>query len=266
MRSTLLNMTWTEVQALDWANTVWVMVVGPTEQHGPHLPLGTDVFVAQAMAERVMRFIETEVGWSVVEVPGISYVPAVLSRHYPGSVSIRKRHYRVYLQDILGSYAANGLSQGILVSTHIDPPFVRETQAACLEINERYGVRFIHGYEKFPLEDLISGRAENVFGQVVRGDVHAGVLESSAMLAVAPELVRHEVMVNLSEQSVAFGQMAELQSFRDLGNGLGYTGKPPESEARYGEIWLEHYGSLFLDVVRDYCAGQDVFDRLAIGE
>jgi creatinine amidohydrolase len=260
----LRNMTWTEIAELDPARSAVVMVVGPTEQHGPHLPLGTDVMVAEEMARRMIHLLEDEVGWTVVMAPMIAFVPSVLSRSFPGSVSVRKQHYQDYVTDVLASFAENGLRHLILISTHIDPPFVRATQAACRAVNETWGVRAIHGYERFPLEDVMSGRAPEIFGYRLTGDVHAGILETSSMLVARPELVRRGVAAELPPQPVEFDELARLRSLRDLGNGLGYTGYPALGEIEYGKIWFERYGRLFGDVLRRYAAGEDVTAELAL--
>lgn len=262
----LRNMTWTEIAQLDPERSAVVMVVGPTEQHGPHLPLGTDVMVAEEMARRMIDVLEDEIGWTVVRAPMISFVPSVLSRSFPGSVSVRKQHYQDYMTDVLESFAANGLRHLILISTHIDPPFVRATQLACRTVNDTYGVRAIHGYERFPLEDVVSGRAPEIFGYRVTGDVHAGILETSTMLVARPELVRTPIAAALPPQPTEFRELAGLSSLRDLGNGLGYTGYPSLSQAEYGKIWFERYGRLFGDVLRRYAAGEDVTPMLAIDD
>ncbi|PSR21658.1 MAG: hypothetical protein C7B45_10090 [Sulfobacillus acidophilus] len=260
----LTEMSWVDIGELPRATTLWMMVVGPTEQHGPHLPLGTDFMVAQEMAQRMTRFLEGECGWTVVEVPPLYYVPAVLSREYPGSVSIRKERYRAYLEDVVESYAKNGLLQGVLISTHIDPPFVHTTQEVLRAINVRYGARYIHGYERFPMEDVLSGDAPELFGYHFPGDVHAGILETSSLTVARPELVQWDRARSLEDQPIEFAVLAQSRSFRCVGNGLGYTGYPRLANAHYGEIWYHRYGRLFGAVLQSYCQGEDVFERLSI--
>src|SRR5262245_39517096 len=46
----LADLTWEEVRDLDHARAVAILPVGAVEAHGPHLPLGTDVVIARAMA------------------------------------------------------------------------------------------------------------------------------------------------------------------------------------------------------------------------
>ncbi len=260
----LVDTPWVDVEALDKETTVLMMVIGPTEQHGPHLPLGTDFLVAQEMARRMQRVLEEECGWTVVEAPPIYYVPAVLSRQYPGSVTVRKEHYRAYLEDVVASYAANGFKNGVLISTHIDPPFVLTTQLVLEGVNAQYKSRFIHGYERFPMEDVMSGRAPDIFGYGLEGDVHAGILETSSLSIAHSDLVRWDRAQSLEDQPIGFHELAQSRSFRQVGNGLGYTGYPRLASTRYGEIWYDRYGQMFRAILQSYCQGQDVFEQLSI--
>ncbi len=260
----LVDTTWVDLESVCRETTLLMMVVGPTEQHGPHLPLGTDFMVAKEMARRMTQVVEEECGWLVMEVPPIYYVPAVLSREYPGSVSIRKEHYRNYLMDVMESYATNGFSHGILISTHIDPPFVITTQSVLMEINLRYGTRYIHGYDRFPMEDVLSGRAPEIFGYQLPGDVHAGILETSSMAVARPELVDWARAKLLEDQPIEFQDLAKTQSFLEVGNGLGYTGYPRLASVEYGQLWYHRYGRMLRDVLIAYCRGDDVFDRLSL--
>ncbi|MBE3568473.1 MAG: creatininase family protein, partial [Thermogemmatispora sp.] len=47
-------MSWTELDHLDRERTVILMSAGPLEQHGPHLPVGTDVFAAEEVTRRLL--------------------------------------------------------------------------------------------------------------------------------------------------------------------------------------------------------------------
>ena len=51
----LSDMTWEEVRDADLDHAVAILPIGAVEAHGPHLPLGTDVIIAEAMAKPTLR-------------------------------------------------------------------------------------------------------------------------------------------------------------------------------------------------------------------
>src|SRR5213596_2463694 len=71
----LAELTWEEVRDLDRARTVAILPVGAIEAHGPHLPLGTDVIIAQAMAGSGAARIAAQ-GKSVVILPSLPFSAA----------------------------------------------------------------------------------------------------------------------------------------------------------------------------------------------
>jgi creatinine amidohydrolase/Fe(II)-dependent formamide hydrolase-like protein len=87
-------------------------------------------------------------GYPVVVAPTVPYVNALFSLPYPGSVSIRRKVVEEYLFDPLASFAADGFRYLVLTSQHVDPPWVLTAQGVCERINEEYGVRAIHGFER----------------------------------------------------------------------------------------------------------------------
>lgn len=262
----LLTATWTDIAHIDDSQRVLVMVLGPTEQHGPHLPFGADLYAAEEMVRRIVPIIEEQHKRIAIQAPAVCYVPAVLSREYPGSVSVRKNHFRDYLTDVLASFASNGLSHAILVSSHIDPPFVGAVQAACKAINDHYGAHYISGYERFPLEDVASGISPQVLGfpPEMAGDVHAGLMETANTLYLRPDLVRLDVAAELAPEPLPFQEMRHLRSLRNTGSGLGYVGFPAQARPDYGKHWFDRYGQMFGAVVDRFLDGDDVWNDLSI--
>lgn len=262
----LLTATWTDINSINDSQRVLVMVVGPSEQHGPHLPVGADIYAAQEMLRRILPIIEDKHQLTAIQAPPIFYVPAVLSREYPGSVSVRKNHFRAYLSDVLASFAANGISRAILVSSHIDPPFVHATQSACAVVNKHYGVHYISGYERFPLEDVVFGKSPQLLGfpPELIGDVHAGLMETANTLYIRPDLVRMDIAAQLVAEPLRFQDMRHLRSLRNTGSGLGYVGFPANARREYGERWFDRYGEMFRSVINRYLDGEEVWHDLSI--
>jgi mycofactocin precursor peptide peptidase len=150
---------------LERADPVLLVPVGATEQHGPHLPLGTDTALAVALANAA-----AERCGDVLVAPAVAYGSSGEHDGFAGTVSIGQRATELLLVELCRSANATFRRIG-LVCTHggnADP--VRRAAARLRE----------------------EGRDVRSFVPAWGGDAHAGHTETSLMLAVAPQLVQTE--------------------------------------------------------------------------
>ncbi len=154
--------TWTD---LDGGVPPRLLVpLGATEQHGPHLPLGTDTVIASAVAEGAAR-----------DAPGVAVAPALpygaSGEHagFPGTLSLGLEAMETALVELVRS--ADHFADIVLVSWH----------GGNAEAVGRAVAR-----------SRADGRAVSWWEPRLPGvgaDVHAGRIETSLMLAIAPDLV-----------------------------------------------------------------------------
>ncbi|MBK5220654.1 MAG: creatininase family protein, partial [Thermoleophilia bacterium] len=110
MSAELEAMTWPEIESAE--PTLLAIPVGSTEQHGPHLALGTDTAIAVALAQRAAS-----------QVPGTIVAPALpfgsSGEHddFPGTLSIGREATELALLE-LGRSASRTFAQTVLVSAH----------------------------------------------------------------------------------------------------------------------------------------------------
>lgn len=260
----LKEMTWQEVERLDKENTVVMVACGPVEQHGPQIPLGTDLYIAEYVMNSCAEHL-AEHGHTVVVAPTVSYVNALFSLPYPGSVSIRRKVVEEYLFDLLASFASDGFRNLVLTSQHVDPPWVRAADGVCERVNEEHGARAIHGFERFVMDLLEDPSQLGLPGLSTRGEAHAGAFETAPMLYIRKHLVREHLLKELPPQRIEFPEMKEAESFRELGNGLGYTGDLSRATKELGERIVEHYAERFKDLILRHVRGEDVYDLLRLG-
>ena len=251
-------MPWQDVERLDRENKIVMIACGPIEQHGPQTPLGTDLYIAEYVMRRCAEHL-ADYRYPVVVAPTVPYVNALFSLPYPGSVSIRRKVVEEYLFDLLASLAANGFKHLVLASQHVDPRWVRTAQSVCERVNAEYGTRAIHGFERFVV-DLLQDPSPLDLGS--QREAHAGLYETAPMLYVREDLVREQLLNELPLVLIEFSQFEEAESFRELGNGLGYTGAPSQADKEVGERIIEHYASRFKDLILRHVRGEDVYGIL----
>lgn len=257
----LEEMTWTEVEALDRGVSVVTFVCGPVEQHGPQTPLGTDLYIAERVMRECARRLSGN-GYTVLVAPAIPYVNALFSLPYPGSTSVRRRVVEEYLYDLLASFASSGFRHLLPVSQHVDPPWSRAARSACDRVNAEHGASAIHGFERLVLDLMEDPSVLGVEGLDLAGDTHAGVVETSLMLCLREDLVAREPLNELPPQPVAFAELGKASSFREVGNGLGYTGDLSLASAELGQRILDYYTRRFSELILRHLNGEDVREEL----
>ena len=175
------KMTWPEVQKAVESNSLALIVVGQTEEHGPHLPLDTDSLIGETVAKRAAEKLRDE-GTPTVLLPTVwtGYTTVDLYA-WPGTISIKPIHLVNILTDICESLVRIGFKKIALINCHGGNAFAMEV--ASREIRDRTSVAMctIAPPQFIGAEQVLSTR-----------DIHGGEGETSSYLAIAPEYVDME--------------------------------------------------------------------------
>jgi creatinine amidohydrolase len=177
---TIGHLTFQEVGSRLRESSILCLPMGSMEQHGPHLPLNTDTVLAEALTRRIVeRWAEAYDLW---QLPPLA---AGLSREHgwaPGTLSLSIAGMTAYLRDLGREIARSLPARNVLiVNGHGGNRGILE--ALGRELHGDFGLNVV----SLHLGALISP----VTGAAVP-EIHAGRDETSAMLALAPELVRKE--------------------------------------------------------------------------
>src|SRR5947208_1724650 len=171
-------MTNPEVEAFLESHHTVIVPTGSTEQHGPHGPLATDVLIPQEVARRVAPRI------GAVVAPPISYALSYPHVGFTGLVHIRIPTFMALVADLCASFAASGFKRIIFLNGHYD-----NTYAIAYACADAAG-RMPNDVKAFPLNYWDGLTAEDIaeFSGLKNG-LHANAAETSAVLAINPDLV-----------------------------------------------------------------------------
>ncbi len=106
--------TWPEIRGVVAEQRVAVLPVGTVEQHGPHLPLVTDVLTASEMSRLAVEKIPRE----AVLLPPVYYAFNEHHLDFPGTIAVRGETFLNYVTDIGSSLAHHGFRKILLVNGH----------------------------------------------------------------------------------------------------------------------------------------------------
>lgn len=201
-----------------------ILPVGSTEQHGPHLPISTDTIIAETMARETAR---RSCGLVLPAVP-LGY--AWVWRDVPASLTLGFDTYMRMIRDTVESLSRWGVKAVYIMSGHGSNPqplkhTLREMIHGQIDIKVLYGM---YGGIK-----QMTAEAES---ETWHGDLHADEVETSLMLAIAPELVRMELAVADYPPAPADYGQSELS----MGNLMrsGVFGDPTKATAEKGKRWI----------------------------
>lgn len=245
----LAEMTWEEVRDLPPRGVVAILPVGALEAHGPHLPLDTDVIIAEAMAEAGGRRLAAK-GIEVLLLPSLPFTSAGFAAEFPGTVHIRARLVRELVGEVARSLGEHGVELFALANAHLDPEHLASLRAACEEIGAEGRIAVA-----FP--DLTRRRwAERLTEEFRSGACHAGRFEGSVVLAARPGSVREEVAAALppNPASLVDAIREGKSTFREAGGPRAYFGYPADARAEEGEETIEVLGEILAEAVREALA------------
>ncbi len=188
-------MTMEELKGLDPLKTIFLMALSPLEAHGPHLPVGTDVILAEKMLERYMEYLQkVHPQYNLVVMPSLTLGADALPRI--GSVEIPATLLEKTLYFYGRSLAAGGFKYLFIADNHGGPRHLLAIEAASRKAYKKHGFYIVNPFvQEFFLMmqadgDFLAdtGLASGTCGDLK--DLHAGTNETSLMLAEAAENVR----------------------------------------------------------------------------
>jgi creatinine amidohydrolase len=250
---TLMSLTWTAVRDLPAARTVALLPAGAVEAHGPHLPLGTDVIIAEAMARAGAERLSAR-GLEVMLLPALTFAPAPFASAFAGTLHTPVDATTMTVIGVARSLSANGIRVTAIANAHHDPANVQALRAAA-DAAASEGLKVV-----FP--DLTRRRwAQRLTEEFRSGACHAGRYESSIVLAERPDLVRRDVMATLVPypRSLVDAIRRGDSTFDAAGGADAYFGFPAEATAQEGREIIEALGKILEQAVLE------TFETLQVG-
>jgi creatinine amidohydrolase len=159
---------------------VVILPVGAVEEHGDHLPLGTDTFQPLHVIEKLSERIE------VMVAPPLYYGLCNSTRNFPGTISLRFETLYNLTFDILNELVRHGARRIVILSGHAGRPHMaalKEAGQAVVRDNPDVKLMVLSDY------DIVYELRGKEFEP---DDGHAGQIETSRIMAIRPELVKGE--------------------------------------------------------------------------
>jgi creatinine amidohydrolase len=172
------EMTNPEVEAFLEKHHTIIVPTGATEQHGPHAPLLTDVLIPQEIARRAAPRI------GALVAPPLNYALSYPHVGFKGLVHIRIPTFMAMIEDLCVAFANSGFKRIIFLNGHYDNTYA--IAYACANAADKIA----RDVKAFPVNywDALTPEEVAEFSTLKTG-LHANLAETSAVLAINPDLV-----------------------------------------------------------------------------
>lgn len=245
MRHRMFEMTSPEVrEAIANGFDTVIVPFGATEQHGPHLPLGTDSIIGAEIGDRVARKLG-----NALLAPTMCIGLSEHHMKFAGSITLGASTFAAVVHDYCTSLARHGFKHIVLIPSH-GGNFAPIQQAAQVIRPTLPDVQLITVASLDVLLSLLhSTAAKNGISAAASG-AHAGENETSMMLAFCPQWVKIE-----KAQTGFIGDFLKVQgqAFADGIKAIsanGVLGDPLPAKASAGETYLQAWADWCVEVVQ----------------
>ena len=221
------DLTWPEVQDAVAATPFALLSLGAVEEHGPHLPLGTDTFAAEAFSGRIAEAA------GLIELPVLPYGQVWSLEHFDGSLSISDETLVALITEIAGGLERVGVKGLVLYSAHLGNTAAMKKATRALE--ERGGLPAIS--MAYPGLAAVSAQVRES-AQSHPTIMHADELETSILLALRGDVVHMDRAVAEYPEFPSYFDSAPVRW--DTVTTSGVFGDATVATAAKGELIVDH--------------------------
>lgn len=174
------KLTFLEVQEHIKKNPMAILPIGAVEAHGPHLPVGTDNYLAEGVARKVANKLDALV------LPAFSYGQVWSLRNMPPSINVTNEHLIGVLTDIGKSLYQAGIRYFVIINAHVGNMVA--IKEAARKLYDEHGDMKVFYFMYPGTEEITKEIRESK--PMPGGYFHACEIETSYMLYLAPEYVQ----------------------------------------------------------------------------
>ena len=242
---------WPDIAKSDPASWIAVLPLAATEQHGPHLPLSTDVMIAEAYLAEVQRLLPADIPATFLPLQPVGISTEHLA--FPGTLTLPTEIALQTWTAIGESVRRAGVQKLVIVTSHGGNSAAMTLAAQDLRAEYSMLVATT-GWNRFGAPDGLFSDDE------LRHGIHGGAVETSIMLARYPQHVRNDKIANFASSAIAMEKNYRWLSANrpapfawqaeDL-HPSGAIGDATQASADKGEKLLAHGAKAFCELLAD---------------
>lgn len=256
---TMADMTYTEYEAAVRNGAVALWGLGVIEEHGPHLPLGSDAYLPTAYLTKARSFLAEKNVPSIV-VPAYYWGVNHVTGSFPGSIHVRPEIMVEVMVDVFRSLSRDGVRQVFCITGHGDADHIRAIYEGVKRGTREAGLQaflvmppaFAQRLGLDPKDPHLVLTAPPQIPPKPHPDVHAGDMETSLLWGLYPRTVREELIPKLEPTNLDMAALAEWRKGHEHARRVtpnGYFGDPASADPERGRRQAEQQARLIAEAI-----------------
>jgi creatinine amidohydrolase/Fe(II)-dependent formamide hydrolase-like protein len=241
----LEDQTWTELRDLIESGTTTIIVpIGGTEQNGPAMALGKHNVRVKYLAEKIAGRLGNALVAPVISyVPEGSIDPPTAHMKFPGTITITDKTFEQMLESAARSFKRHGFKTIVLIGDH--GSYQADERVVADRLNGEWNKTPIRVFAALQYYEIAQGAYVDklLSSGAKRSEIgtHAGLADTSLMLAIDPSMVRKDRIVAAPKLDAADGV---------------YGGDPTRSSAELGQLGVDLIVNGTTEAIREFVARQ----------
>ncbi|GHV96094.1 creatininase [Spirochaetia bacterium] len=179
------SLSWQDIDEMDTEGACYVLPIAAMEQHGRHLPLGTDDFILQTILKNLKE--DKRITGNMLLLPAIHYGSSHEHLDFPGTVSLSSNTIISIVEDILFSLKMHKIKKLIILNSHGGNTSLLNAHVKEWKQKYCFPVFVINLWDSSFFDEV-----QTLIETPLSSDIHAGEIETSILQHAMPSVVHHD--------------------------------------------------------------------------
>jgi len=232
------ELSWKQIDELPRDKTIFFLNISPMEEHGPHLPVGTDFLtIKESTKQSIKKLSKEKPDLNYVLLPSVPLGFCEFNTDFPGSISTKGRVLKDIVLNIGESLGNYGFKYLVICTFHMAVVHLKAIYAAKNKLESKYDMEIVEPIGPY-FYNKESDKREPKLGFDTSKEVHGGFKETSLMRYLYPYLVdeSYKKLQNIYRDITPVKSLGK--KFKQLGIKEGYIGSPAKSDVDYGRWYF----------------------------
>lgn len=254
------ELSWKQINGLNRDKTIFFLPISPLEEHGPHLPVGTDLLTSRDSAIEAIKILNKKnPDLNCVILPSVPVGFCKFNTDFPGSISVSSKTVRDIVYGTGSALGNHGFKYLVVCTYHMAAGHLKGIYSAMKKLRSKYDMNVCEPWGPYFHNKEVEKR-EPKLGFDTSKEVHGGFRETSLMKYQYPYLVDEGYKELQSIYRDLNSPRTVGKKFKELGLKQGYVGSPARADADYGRWFFNETVNCYVEAAQNLYEGKEQRD------